>query len=466
MALAITIRKVVKSLNLNYLLKIVERAPDICTYIRVYLNVIKMPMTVNIHSMNVMRLRHALRKDNRLMSSSRENMFRDHRENQTGISRRAEHTLDVVKSVSSDQRERSRTSGEQKRDESQVLDNWVSQSTTKFMGIIKPRSQELRSVDLAVERLAQAHKQRDGSTELRAALNVQQQVEKWEESGSSEQVSKRDRAVTQLKETTQRIIDHFYGHLEHKMQEVSASEGLSGRSWIHGTDAIAEIMVTGNVYGGTAALKLLGTDDRQREVIGTSRSSSEGSTRIERGQEQHFYMALTERDGTLENAGNAYIKGRQAADKRLRQGPQSYLPSWKYGTRPLMGVIECPSSIEDDDLFDNEKIRSIRTDVMNPEHRSTLPLSELRPIGMRMVNEGDAVRMFEYVAHTNKNQLSQLPPKISVLRDTSWKGGGIEESKSLLRDSGDYARLMLTRDPSQWRTYNTQDVLQALGYID
>ena len=33
-----------------------------------------------------------------------------------------------------------------------------------------------------------------------------------------------------------------------------------------------------------------------------------------------------------------------------------------------------------------------------------------------MINEGDAVRMFEYAAATNKEHLSQLPPQISVLK--------------------------------------------------
>ncbi len=81
-----------------------------------------------------------------------------------------------------------------------------------------------------------------------------------------------------------------------------------------------------------------------------------------------------------------------------------------------------------------------------------------------MVNEGDAVRMFEYVAATNPERLSQLPSRISVLKDTSWEGGGLNESRNLLGNTGDYRRLMMTDDPAQWRTYNTQEVLRSLGY--
>lgn len=367
------------------------------------------------------------------------------------------------------QTERSGTSGEPRGAESQVLSNWVRSSTVKFLGIDKPRSPQLQHVDQAVTDLARVYQQGDGRAELHAALNVQQHLEKWEESGSSERISKRDNAATQLKLTTQRIIDDIYEKLEQKMQSVPSSEGLSGRSWIHGTDAIADIMASGDVYGGTAAFKLLGTDDRQREVIGSSRNnegSDTGNTRIERGQEQHFFQALTELDGTTSTPGNAFVKGRQAADSKIRQGPQSHLPSWKYGTRPLMGVIECSASPDASDLQDEGKIRAIRVAAINSEHRATLSLRELQPTGMRMVNEGDAVRMFEYVAATNKEQLSQLPPQISVLKDSSWRGGGLNESINLLKDSGDYRRLMVEGDPSRWRTYNTKDVLKTLGYIE
>ena len=272
----------------------------------------------------------------------------------SGSSRNKEDIGDVLRSKRSFQRMDSATVRVQGRNEERVLDTWVDQSTVKRMGIEKPRSQQLRQVDDAVTNLARTYQQGDERAVLHAALSVREQLENWESTKSSEHVSKRDHAVTELRNTTQRIVDTFYSKLAQKMKSVPSSEGLSGRSWVHGTDAMAEILATGDVYGGTAALKLLGTDKNQREVVGASREA-EGSTRIERGQEQHFYMALTESDGTTEKPGNAYIKGRQAADSKLRRGPLEHLPSWKHGLRPLMGVLEMQASTEDADLEDAQK---------------------------------------------------------------------------------------------------------------
>ena len=36
----------------------------------------------------------------------------------------------------------------------------------------------------------------------------------------------------------------------------------------------------------------------------------------------------------------------------------------------------------------------------------------------------------------------------------------------MLSSSGDYKRLMVENDPSQWRTYDTNEVLKALKYIE
>ncbi len=299
----------------------------------------------------------------------------------------------------------------------EVLDKWEAISTVKYSLLLKKvetrRSDELKQVDAAVAELRSVYQQgksevepqqlesegkskqaesKDKSKqaeskvepqlserriELHAALNVQRQVENWEASGSPEKASKRDDAFTQLKGAIGSIVDNFYSKSEQKMRSASSSDGLSGRVRIHGTDAIADILSTGEVYGGTAALKLLGTDGNQRKDVGLSQG--EGGARA---QVQHFYMAVTNDNGVNSKPGNAFVKGRQAAESKLREGPQGHLPSWKHGMRPLMGVIEFGSPPDDTDLVeDGEKIRSIQTEEINRDHRSTLPIKDLNPVG-------------------------------------------------------------------------------------
>ncbi|GCF09841.1 emp24/gp25L/p24 family protein [Dictyobacter arantiisoli] len=347
-----------------------------------------------------------------------------------------------------------------RQEESQLLKNWVSTSTVKvkFLRVDKPRSEALQGVDKTVASLAVAYEGRDDRSKFNAALDIRDQLEHWRETKQPEHISEREDAVTQLEHVVQSVIDNFYRPMEQRMRALPASsENTFERVWIHGTDAIGEIMESGEIWGGTAALKILGRDNRQREAVA-------GQIAFDQAQEQHFFMALTEENGATASPGNAFTKGRQAADHKIREGSQSYLHSWKYADRPLMGVIEFPSHQEDADPQESETIRAIRTNESSEDYRSTLPLHDLNPIGIRMVNEGDVVRMLSYIHDTNKEQLSQLPQTIKVLRNSSWNGGSPNEWSALLGEKGDYKRLMTENNPSRWSVYRTNDVLRALGY--
>jgi hypothetical protein len=251
--------------------------------------------------------------------------------------------------------------------------------------------------------------------------------------------------VEQMKST-----DHLYTQLEERMRSVKATAGVSGRVWIHGTDVIAEILASGKVWGGTAALKIIGTDEDQRSAVAAE------------GQKQHFFVAITEDDGVPPQPGNAFTKGRQAADSKIRSNTPP--PSWVHAGRPLMGIIEFKADPTKE--YKLGEVKAVPTVYDEKLKRSTLPLAELQPVGIRMISEGDVVRMLDYIHATDKTRLQALPPVIRVLAKTDWQGGDTSVCRAMLGDSGDYKRLVAEADPNAWRVYDTETVIRALGYVE
>lgn len=332
----------------------------------------------------------------------------------------------------------------------EAIEDWVRISTVKSVvpGLSMPRSPALQEVDRAVADLAEVYRG-DERQAFAAAQAVAQRLRDWRATKAPGHVSIREGAVARLQEALRSIIDRFYDRQAEEMRQVPPIPGGSlQRVWLHGTDAIAEILASGQVWGGTAALKNIGSDEAERAAVAEQR------------QGQHFFMALTQGKGTTPSPGNAFVKGRQAADAKIRQG--NHLPSWMRGGRPLMGVIEFPVDPQQD-LVEGA-IRSMSTVAHEDANRSILPLAELRPGGIRMINEGDVVRMLDYVAATDRAQLQSLPPVIRVLTAPHWNGGDTDAWLELLRDTGDYKRLMTEAEPQAWTMYETAAVLHALAY--
>jgi hypothetical protein len=349
---------------------------------------------------------------------------------------------------------------------SPVLEDWVATSTVRVLGLVaRQRSPELQLLDGAVAGLAQARQ--IGSREaLSAARGVVQQLRAWRKAQGADrgQQSIRAEAIGQLETAVDGVFASYYVPRAAAMRRVPSEDHLPPeRVWVHGTDAIGEILASGEVWGGTAAAK--GGDDSARVV------AARGQEEQAKVQPLHFFMARTEPDGVARTPGSAYIKGRQAgADKIAKETP---LASWESAGRPLLGVIEFEYDVKDDvDHMGNSPslggVRIVSTPEPDAKGISALPLAELRPLAIRVASEEDAVRLIEFVRVNGRIQ--QFPAEIHVLAkptplpDNDLLTGNPSRTaaaRTLCTDSGDFHRLM-TEEPAAWKIYRTAAVLAAL----
>jgi hypothetical protein len=170
------------------------------------------------------------------------------------------------------------------------------------------------------------------------------------------------------------------------------------RVWLHGSDAVAEILASGEVLGGSAALKNVGTEAHAH--LGEDAAD----------QEMHFFMVRTDSGGAAPSPGMT-LKARQNADRKVRNNTP--LPSWDRSGRPLLSVIEFEYDEASDDTQDGVRRVETRTGAAG---RSSLPLSELHPVAIRVTDEEDAVRILDYVAAQPGHRSEALPSGYSSTR--------------------------------------------------
>lgn len=223
------------------------------------------------------------------------------------------------------------------------------------------------------------------------------------------------------------------------------------KTWVHGTDAIAEILSSREVWGGHAGIKVLGGD------------ASNGVE--DKSQPHHFFVAQTGDKGISDKPGNAYTKARQNAANKLQNNIE--LGSWKAAGYPLLGVLEFSSNLDsslDGNTFEEkgEGIGGINT-FMNEKGKYTQKLEgAMKPQALRLMNEQDMVNLalFLKANHESEDLEQFLPIQIRVLNGDNAKAS--DNVNQFLKSDNGFRSLFTTDMDSGWKTYNTGDVLSVI----
>lgn len=353
-----------------------------------------------------------------------------------------------------------------------VLTNWLKDSTLKnVFGSEKRRSKELQELDASVASLNRLRDDPNKNTQyldrIAAAYEVIDRIEPWRR--RREGTRERETAVSSLHKAAIEEITTLTDILIRKDREANdraqimkdlpplEDEQLS-KSYVHGTDAIADILLDGAVRGGTAATKVTGGTDGLRE----------------QSQELHFFASETDESGRTIRDGQGYSKAKQNADSKFGGGgsklnQDKWLPSWRHAGRPIVGFLEFGQEIgtKDGTIKSGENdIKIITPPLTQGVSFSTIPLQEMGPKAIRMINEDDVVRMLAFLAENSTDSSKpKLPPLIRVLQQSTWKGASNrDEFTKFANKGGDFHNLATGK--VGYRTYDTQQVLSILGLSD
>lgn len=240
--------------------------------------------------------------------------------------------------------------------------------------------------------------------------------------------------------------------MEDMLEQVSYSEArMPSETWIHGSSAVGEILLSREVWGGHAGLKLAGREAAQDH--------------LDLAQSHHFFVAQTGEEGVSAKPGNASSKACQDAGDRLRTATPHR--SWEHAGRTLLGVLEFASTLSRDlgDAFSEagEDIGKVRT-RLNGEGNHVLALTgAMLPTAVRLVTLGDAVRLIDFLRanlRPGTDLAGYLPTEIRIRGLSSWDG---VDSHKLIHHQGEFSQLVT--HPTGWHTYQTADLLAALDLI-
>lgn len=233
--------------------------------------------------------------------------------------------------------------------------------------------------------------------------------------------------------------------------KLPAQTNNMAKTWVHGTDAIGEILSSREVWGGHAGIKVLGGD-------------ASGGVE-DKSQTHHFFVAQTGEKGISDRPGNAFTKARQNAANKLQNNIE--LGSWKAAGYPLLGVLEFSSNLNsslDGNTFQEkgEGIGGINT-FMNEKGKYTQKLEgAMKPQALRLMNEHDMVNLalFLKASHESEDLEQFLPIQIRVLNGDNAKAS--DNINKFLKSDNGFRSLFTTDMESGWKTYNTQDVLNVI----